>query len=105
MELREVLISVWKQVLLERRDTVELLGSTYRPSRTRARGLLCVAFPFQGHVIDGIEQNPETKSRWAKMAQEGRQIMQFSTRGRYFANVCDGALTRYPAWASLGLPA
>jgi hypothetical protein len=30
--------------------------------------------------------------------------MQFSCQNRYVANVCEGDLTRYPAWHALGLP-
>ncbi len=54
--------------------------------------------------VEGIEQNPATNSRWAKMAQEGQRIMQFKVRGRYVANVAEGRLTRYPSWRGLGLP-
>jgi len=33
------------------------------------------------------EQNPETKSRWAQMAREGKRVMYFLSEGRYIANV------------------
>jgi hypothetical protein len=55
-------------------------------------------------MLDGIEQNPETSSRWAALAREGKRVMQFSHEHRYFANVCEGELTRYPAWSAQRLP-
>jgi len=41
------------------------------------------------------EQNPETKSRWAQLAREGKKVMQFLSGGRYVANVVDGKATVY----------
>ena len=49
---------------------------------------------FHGR-IDGIEQNPETGSRWALLAREGKRIMQFSLERRYIGNVAEGELVRY----------
>jgi hypothetical protein len=54
-----------------------------------------VNFVFEGKTIRGLEQNPETKSRWAKMAREGKKVMQFLGEGRYVANVVDGKVTLY----------
>ncbi len=102
--LREQLVEVWRQSLVESRETVDLPGGPIRLGRTRSLGLRTVAFSYEGAVIEGIEQNPEKASRWAKLAQEGKRIMQFRAKGRYFANVCDGIVTRYPAWSGLGLP-
>jgi hypothetical protein len=49
-----------------------------------------------GHnEIRGLEQNPETKSRWAQMARSGKKVMQFLSEGRYVANVVDGKMTFY----------
>jgi hypothetical protein len=50
--------------------------------------------------VDGIdfcalEQNPQTKSRWAKMAREGAKVMQFLRAGRYIGVVADGVLKHY----------
>ncbi len=104
MSLSDVLIQVWKATLVDGLSEVEVGGTRFRVGRTRGKGLLCITFSYEGTPIDGIEQNPETKSRWAKMAQEGKRIMQFSAKRRYFANVSEGSLTRYPSWSSLGLP-
>lgn len=50
---------------------------------------------FEGHRIRALEQNPETKSRWAQMARSGKKVMQFLSEGRYVANVVDGKVTIY----------
>jgi len=104
MTLGEALISVWKQALDEGKKTVELEGKRYAVTATRAKKLRTVEFDFDECHLTGIEQNPQTASRWAALAREGQRIMQFSSERRYFANVCEGKLTRYPAWKSLGLP-
>ena len=104
MTLAEDLILVWQHTMVEDRPEVELRGAKHRVSRTRASGLRVVAFPRDDQLIEGIEQNPEKDSRWGKLAREGSRIMQFSCRGRYFANVCDGRVMHYPAWKSLALP-
>jgi hypothetical protein len=43
----------------------------------------------------GLEQNPETSSRWAQLSRQGHRIMQFLSGGRYIANVVDGKVTLY----------
>ena len=104
MTLAAALVSVWQQVLAEGKKEVELEGETYRIGRTRSRKLRTVDFAFAENQMTGIEQNPETGSRWAVLARQGKRIMQYSCGGRYFANVCDARLTRYPAWKDLDLP-
>jgi hypothetical protein len=54
-----------------------------------------VDFIFEGNEIRGLEQNPETKSRWAQLARSGKTVMQFLSDGRYVANVVDGKVTLY----------
>jgi hypothetical protein len=102
--LAEALVDVWRQALVDGRAEVEVAGQRSRVTRTRAKGLRVVTVRWGEQVIEGIEQNPATKSRWAQLAQEGKRILQFSCRGRYVANVCEGVLTRYPAWKAQGLP-
>jgi len=104
MNLGESLIEVWRQSMVEHRPEVELAGQRCRVTQTRGQGLLVVLLQFEGRVIEGIEQNPRKESRWAKLAQEGKRIMQFRIQRRYIGNVCEGQLLRYPAWKSLGLP-
>jgi len=50
---------------------------------------------FNGNDIRGLEQNPETKSRWAQIARSGNKLVQFLSKGRYVANVVDGKVTLY----------
>ena len=104
MTLGEDLVGAWRQSMVEDRTDVQVGGQTFRVERTRRQGLRTIALSLQGVLIEGIEQNPETRSRWAKLAQEGQRIMQFRVRGRYIGNVCEGQLMRYPSWKSLGLP-
>jgi hypothetical protein len=54
-----------------------------------------VDFVIEGENIRGLEQNPDTKSRWAQMARAGKKVMQFLSEGRYVANVVDGRVTLY----------
>lgn len=104
MTLAETLISVWQQVLVQGQPAVELEGERFPVKPTRAKKLRSVAFVYGPHCIDGIEQNPETRSRWAALARQGQRVMQFSFEGSYVGNVCEGKLLAYPAWRSLGLP-
>ena len=91
----ETLIEVWRQSLVENAMVVELGGSRYPVRRTPKRGLRHVDFMFEGNEIRGLEQNPDTKSDWAKQARSGKKVMQFLSEGRYVANVVDGKVTLY----------
>jgi hypothetical protein len=94
-KLEQSLKAVWRQALVERARTVELDGKSYPVRRTPRRGLAQVDFSFDGREIRGLEQNPETKSRWAQLARSGKKVMQFLEGGRYIANVADGDVTVY----------
>jgi hypothetical protein len=104
MTLAETLVSVWQQVLADDRRSVELDSRTLPVGQTRSRRLRTVDFEYAGHRITGIEQNPDTASKWAALARQGQRVMQFSCDGRYFANVAECKLLRYSAWAALELP-
>ena len=104
MKLETLLTEVWRQALVEGREEVEVDGARLRTGRTRARGLRTVEVRFGLVVLEGIEQNPEKTSPWAKLAREGHRIMQFRVGARYVGVVCDGAMTKYPAWRGLNLP-
>ena len=95
MTLEEALISVWRQSLAEDANLVELEGRKYSVQRTARQRLRQVEFEFQGESFRGIEQNPNTRSRWAELARAGQKVMQFVSGGRYLANVADGAATFY----------
>ena len=104
MTLGETLVSVWQQALADEKPAVELPAGRHRVTKTRSKRLRTVRFACGDYQFDGIEQNPQTGSRWAALAREGKRVMQFSCQGRYVGNVCEGKLLRYPAWQQFGLP-
>ncbi len=91
----QALILVWRQALIENAKVVVLGTEHYPVRRTPKRGLRQVDFVFDGEEIRGLEQNPETKSRWAQLARSGKKVMQFLSEGRYAANVVDGKVNHY----------
>jgi hypothetical protein len=91
----QTLVEVWRQVLVENARVVELGTERYPVRRTPKRRLRQVDFVFNGNEVRGLEQNPETKSRWAQMARAGKKVMQFLSESRYVANVVDGKVTLY----------
>ena len=95
LSFEETLIEVWRQALVENLKAVKVGGESYPVRRTHKRGLRQVDFTLDGTEIRGLEQNPETKSRWAQLARSGKKVMQFLNEGRYVANVADGKVTRY----------
>ena len=101
MTCEETLISAWKQVLVEGKDEVTLGADTFRVSFLRSKKLKAVDFRCGDFEIAGIQQNPNTASRWAELARQGKRIMQFRCAGRYIANVCEGKLNRYSGYSLL----
>jgi hypothetical protein len=95
MSLEEALISVWQQVFAENAKTVILDDARYPIRRTSRSKLREVDFKFGDTALRGVEQNPNTNSRWAKLAREGKKVMQFLEDGRYVAGVVDGKVTVY----------
>jgi len=82
--LRTNLVEVWRQALVENANFVELGKARYPVRKTPKRGLRQVDFVFDANEIRGLEQNPDTKSRWAQMARSGKKVMQFLSEDRYF---------------------
>jgi hypothetical protein len=95
MRLEETLISVWRQVMAENGNRVSLDNETYPVRRTSKSRLREVDFKFDGKTLRAVEQNPDTASRWAKLAREGKKVMQFLEQGRYVAAVVDGKVMLY----------
>jgi hypothetical protein len=91
----QALVEVWRQVLIEKANVLELDGKQYPIRITPRKGLRQVDFIFEGNEIRGLEQNRDTKSRWATLARSGKKVMQFLSGGRYVANVVDGKVTLY----------
>ncbi|MGH9594036.1 MAG: hypothetical protein ACRD5L_13175, partial [Bryobacteraceae bacterium] len=74
MTLDEALVSVWKQALAEDLNLVEVDGKRFPVRRTQRHRLRQVDFEFGGESFRGLEQNPETKSRWAELARGGQKV-------------------------------
>ncbi|MFX1483411.1 MAG: hypothetical protein ACFFCP_09500 [Promethearchaeota archaeon] len=67
-------------------DSVEIDGESIpitKTSRSKVRLVERDGFTF-------IEQNPHKDSRWAKLAQEGAQIMWVMRGRKYLAQIKDG---------------
>ena len=82
ISFEQALIEVWRQALVENAKVVVLGADRYPVRLTPKRRLRQVDFVFDGNKIRGLEQNPETKSRWAQMARAGKMVMQFLSEGR-----------------------
>jgi hypothetical protein len=95
MTFEATLLSVWRQSLVENAKVVTLGNESFPVLKTSKMRLKQITFQFDGRTIRGIEQNPVTKSRWAKMAREGKMVMQFLEGGRYVAVVVDGKMRAY----------
>jgi len=93
--LDEVLIELWRQALVHRSITVKIAGESFPVRKTASKRLVEVDFKFDGQPYRGIQQNPNTKSRWAELARKGVKVMQFLQAGRYVAVVVDGKVTHY----------
>ena len=93
--LEETLISVWRQAMVEDARVVTLQNEKFPVRRTSRSRLREVDFQFEGRELRGLEQNPETGSRWAQLAREGQKVMQFLEQGRYVAVVVDGKVQFY----------
>jgi len=93
--LEETLISVWSQVLVEQAKVVTIDDRSYPVRRTSRSKLRQVDFRFEDKTLRGLEQNPNTNSRWAGLAREGKKVMQFLSDRRYIANIVDGKVQFY----------
>jgi hypothetical protein len=94
-EFDAAIVSVWRQVLVDRSRSVSLDGGAYPVRKTPKHGFAQVDFKLGGQTLRGLEQNPQTASRWAQMARKGANVMQFLAGGRYLAVVADGKITHY----------
>jgi len=94
--LEDALLTVWRQSLLENRRSIVLESDSFPVRTTAKRKLKQIDFRFDGRDLRGLEQNPDTKSRWAALARSGKRVMQFLESGRYIGVVADGKLHLYP---------
>jgi hypothetical protein len=95
VSLEDALLNVWRQTLVENKRTVTLKGESFPVRSTAKRKLKQIDFQFDGKDLRGLEQNPDTKSRWAAMARNGKKVMQFLEGGKYIAVVADGKVHLY----------
>jgi hypothetical protein len=95
VSLEETLISVWRQAMVEDAKVITLRDERVPVRRTSRSRLREVDFCFDGHELRGLEQNPETGSRWAQLARQGKKVMQFLERRRYIAVVVDEKVQFY----------
>lgn len=95
MDLEQTLVEVWRQAMIENARNVKLGEDSFPVRRTAKRGLRQVDFTFEGTNLRGLQQNPDTKSRWVEMARSGSKAMQFLRDGQYVANVVDGKVHWY----------
>src|SRR6266705_4552454 len=93
--LEDALLNVWRQSLVENKKTVTFEAESFPVRSTAKRKLKQIDFQFDGKDLRGLEQNPDTKSRWAAMARDGKKVMQFLEAGRYVAVVADGRVRLY----------
>lgn len=93
--LDEILVSVWQQVLVDESSTVNVCGNKFPVQSTSRSKLREVDFECDGEKLRGLEQNPSRRSNWAKLAREGKKVMQFLRDGKYVANVVDGKVRFY----------
>jgi hypothetical protein len=91
----DTFISVWRQALVEQKKIISVGAATFPVRRTSKHRLAQIDFEVDGVEFRALEQNPQTKSRWAKMAREGAKVMQFLRAGRYVDVVADGVLKHY----------
>ena len=96
LSLEDALLTVYQQSLVENRKAVLLEDKSFPVRVTAKRKLKQMDFQFEGRDLRGLEQNPETKSRWAAMARSGKKVMQFLEGGRYIAVVADRKVHFYP---------
>jgi len=96
MTFEEAIIAVWHQSLVENAKIVNLNGDEFPVRSTVKQKLKQVDFRFDGRDFRALEQNPNTKSRWAAMARKGQKVMQFLEGGKYAAVVADGKVHLYP---------
>ena len=71
MTFEEAALSVWRQSLVEMARVVNLEGDEFPVRSTAKQKLKQVDFRFDGRDCRALEQNPNTKSRWAAMVWNG----------------------------------
>jgi hypothetical protein len=94
-EFDSTLLTVWEQSLVRNARSITVGGEAFPVRATAKQKLKQVDFRFEGRELRGLEQNPNSKSRWAAMARKGLKVMQFLENGKYLAVAVDGKLHHY----------
>jgi hypothetical protein len=68
---------------VENAKSVELGTKRFPVRITPKHRLRHVDFVFKENKIRGLEQNTQTRSRWAQMALSGKKVIQCFGEGRY----------------------
>ena len=76
---------------------VQVEGHPFRVTRIGSRRFRTVRFAVGGRLYQAIEQNAEKASRWAQLARQGHQVVQFRDlqTQKYVAAVVDGEVHAY----------
>lgn len=79
------------------KDQVLVGGQTLLVKCIGRGRLRTVQFSLKGKMIEAIEQNPEKSSRWAELARQRHQVVQFIEveTHRYLAVSVDGKAREY----------
>jgi hypothetical protein len=90
-----VLASIAQQMM--NGSSVVLGGKQLPVRRTSGHRLRTLAFTMNGRQYQAIEQNPEKPSRWAQLAREGHQVVQFKDveTNRFVAVAVDAKVRVY----------
>ena len=89
--LEDALLNVYRQSLVENKKTVTLEDKTFPVRSTAKRKLKQIDFQFEGRDVQGLEQNPDTKSRWANIRDRKERCSSWS--GESVAVVADGKVS------------
>jgi hypothetical protein len=92
---REELLAVAEQLMSGAEVVVE--GRSSRVTRTGSQRLRTAKFLAAEREYQAIEQNPEKPSRWGRMAQQGKRVVQFRDlqTNKYIAVAVDDKLFEY----------
>ena len=71
-----MLISVWKQTLVDGREERDQVSRAAHEQVSLVR----LDFHFEGHKLRALEQNPEIASRWAQMHLTERKSCTFCSK-------------------------
>jgi hypothetical protein len=93
----ELFSSIAQQMMNSPRVKVKVRAKPVPVRRTNDQQLKTVTFVANGRKYTAIEQNPQKTSRWAKLAVEGHQVVQFKDvkENRFVAVAVDGVVKEY----------